>query len=55
VKDATSFVVGIAFGFLCGASFTLGRQRQEAIDRNLAEWRVIPGTNKTEFKWKDEQ
>lgn len=29
--------------------------KKQAIDRGHAEWRIIPGTNKTEFKWKDDQ
>ena len=29
--------------------------KQQAIERGYAEWRIIPGTSNTEFKWKDEQ
>ena len=29
--------------------------KKQAIERGHAEWRIIPGTSNTEFKWKDEQ
>jgi hypothetical protein len=28
--------------------------KKQAIDRDHAEWRVIPGTSQTEFKWRSE-
>ena len=29
--------------------------KKQAIDRGHAEWRIIPGTSNTEFKWTNEQ
>lgn len=27
--------------------------KQEAVNRGFAEWKIIPDTNETEFKWKE--
>lgn len=29
--------------------------KQQAVDRGFAEWRIIKGSKKTEFKWKGEE
>jgi hypothetical protein len=53
-----SAIVGFCIGLViagCSLAPVMRGFKNQAIDRGHAEWRVITGTNKTEFKWKDEQ
>lgn len=45
----------LLLGYMCGTVDGRTQAQQQAIDRGHAEWRIIPGTSETEFKWKDEQ
>ena len=49
------FFLGFLGGDYAGRWNGSREQQQQAIDRGHAEWRIIPGTSKTEFKWKDEE
>jgi hypothetical protein len=53
------FTLFACYCFVCyiaaTRAFVIREIQKEAIDRGHAEWRIIPGTSKTEFKWKDDQ
>jgi hypothetical protein len=49
------FGIGFLFGLCAGIGSSDDYWRKELQKRGHAEWRIIPGTNKTEYKWKDEQ
>ena len=43
----------LAVHCFCLMNDNYNKLMQQAVDRGHAEWRIIPGTSNTEFKWKD--
>jgi hypothetical protein len=55
VSEVICFIIWFSFGLFAGIDWATEVHQQVAVDRGHAEWRIIPGTSKTEFKWKDDQ
>lgn len=50
---AIAFAAGLLFGGIIGEARSHRQWQEDVIKRGYAEWRIIEGTPRTEFHWKD--
>lgn len=50
-----AIVAALLIGFVIGFATQESSWQQEIVNKGFAEWHLVDGTRRTEFKWKEKQ